>query len=258
MITDKSSKKEPLVTRIRMAGLNVKITHNYSNTERTTSKFVIPPQKEDPHYDISVEVTEEDIRVEEEKTVAEAKLEKLPTPHYPDSYLETTAVYRKIADKMPAFGGIVFHGSAVAVGNKAYLFAAHSGVGKTTHTRLWLKNIEGSYVVNGDKPILRVMDGVVYACGTPWMGKEKLGVAKNVPLEAIVFLSRGKQNEIAEVPLSVVLPRLIEQTYRSPDPAVLSQTLDVIKQIASRVRFYKLSCNMDPEAALICYKGLTK
>ena len=29
------------------------------------------------------------------------------------------------------------------------------GVGKTTHTKLWLDNIPGSFVVNGDKPLIR-------------------------------------------------------------------------------------------------------
>ena len=244
-----------MTTIFTMAGLTVRVQHQYDDILGVSSRFAV--SGEDVTPDISVEITDEDIRAEEQKTVAEAILEQIPVVHYPDSYLETTAIYRKIADKLPAFGGVVFHGSAVAVGEKAVLFAAHSGVGKTTHTRLWLDQIPGSYVVNGDKPVIRLFDGTPYVCGTPWMGKEKLGCTDNVPLRAIVFLSRGEQNTIEEVPVASVLPRLIEQTYRSPDPLALSQTLAVLKHVCSSVRFYKLTCNMEPDAAKICFEGIS-
>lgn len=151
----------------------------------------------------------------------------------------------------------MFHGSAVAVGECAYLFAARSGVGKTTHTRLWLNNIDGCFVVNGDKPILRIMDAGVYVCGTPWKGKERLGCNKMVPLKAICLLRRGEKNEIREIPFSEAFSDLLNQTYHPEDHTSLLDTLDFLKQLGGLVRFYRLTCNMEDDAAITAYEGLT-
>lgn len=46
----------------------------------------------------------------------------------------------KIADivtAVPSSGGFYLHSSAVELDGRAYLFSGKSGVGKSTHTRLW-------------------------------------------------------------------------------------------------------------------------
>ena len=64
------------------------------------------------------------------------------------------------------FGGFMLHSSAVVVDGKAYLFSANCGTGKSTHTKLWL-NLFGdqAYILNDDKPALRLEDGTWYAYG---------------------------------------------------------------------------------------------
>ena len=91
-----------------------------------------------------VETRPEDIRFEQEKSLREAALEGKPAFLYPEPYLETLAVYRKIAARMPEYNAWLMHGSAVAVGAEAFLFTAPSGTGKTTHTRLWLEQVPGA------------------------------------------------------------------------------------------------------------------
>ena len=56
---------------------------------------------------------------------------------YPRSaiQLEEQWFYRQIAERLPEYGAMLFHGSAVAVDGAAYLFTAPSGIGKSTHTR---------------------------------------------------------------------------------------------------------------------------
>lgn len=48
--------------------------------------------------------------------------------------------------------GLSIHASAVVSDGKAYLFLGKSGTGKSTHARLWLKNIPGSHLLNDDNP----------------------------------------------------------------------------------------------------------
>ena len=201
----------------------------------------------------TVHITEQDIRDEREKSMAECAREGIPYPGFTPAELESTAVCRRIAAKLPEYDALVFHGSAVAVGDRAFLFAAKSGTGKTTHTGLWLKNIPGSYVVNGDKPILRIIDGRPCVCGTPWMGKEKYGCSRIVPLSAVCFLNRESGNRIGRIGLAEAFPRLIAQSYRPDNAAMLEKTLSLLKTIGQSVPLYDLFCNMDDAAAILSY-----
>ena len=239
-------------TRIFMAGLNIQIDHLYHMFADSAKDYLTEAES----CDFAVSVTEDDLAAEQIKTAREYILEGKQPLCFPPEVLEVTAVHRKIAERLPQYDAVVFHGSVVAVGEKACLFTAKSGVGKTTHSRLWLQEIAGSYIVNGDKPVLRVLDGKVMACGTPWRGKEGLGCSRMVPVEAVCLLGRGEENSIREISFAEALPVLIEQTYRSAGREVMDATLGVLKTIGQSVRFYRLSCNMEPEAAHVAYEGI--
>ena len=88
----------------------------------------------------------------------ERELDKLGD--FDDSYYETLAVYRAIAEGLPVHGRLLVHGSAVAIEGRAWLFMAASGTGKSTHTRWWRTEFadERPYMVNDDKPIIRLFD----------------------------------------------------------------------------------------------------
>ena len=210
----------------------------------------------DEPADMRVVVTQDDINYERIVNIREAQIEGIPAIDYQDSYLETLAVYRKIVTKMLEFDSFLMHGAVVAVGDKAWLFTAPSGTGKTTHINLWLKNIQGSYVVNGDKPIIQIGDEcTVY--GTPWAGKEGMNRNMGVKLCGIVILNRGVENRIEKVPMTRVLPTLIQQSYRPKDKAGLEKTLELLSLLGRKVPLYQLYCNMNPEAALIAYNTLS-
>ena len=87
--------------------------------------------------DISVEISKDNIEFERRKSEEEDIFEGKEVRKFSDEYLETLAVYRKIAEELIENKTILFHGSVVAVDGKGYLFAAKSGTGKSTHTRLW-------------------------------------------------------------------------------------------------------------------------
>ena len=235
---------------IKLAGIPVEIH----------TLYMLPSSIEDYETEekpaFTVRITQQDIEKERAKSMAECAYEGIVYPDYSPAELESTAVYRKIAMKLPEYDAFVFHGAAVAVGEKAYLFTAPSGTGKTTHTNLWLKNIAGSYVVNGDKPILRIIGGKSFVCGTPWMGKEGCGRNRIVPLSAICFLNRGTENRIEKIRFTQAFPRLIGQSYRPDNAVSLAKTLELLKSIGQSIPLYELYCNMDDEAALISYGGM--
>ena len=234
-----------------LAGINIAVTSIFDEVYDFCRDYLT-----DKPADITVTVTPEDILHERKVNVHEAQIEGIPVVEYPDSYLETLAVYRKIAKKLLDYDTFLMHGAVVAVGDKAWLFTAPSGTGKTTHINLWLKNIPNSYVVNGDKPLIHIGDEcTVY--GTPWAGKEGMNRNTCVKLCGIVFLNRGKDNHIEQVPMSQVLPVLIQQSYRPGDRAGLEKTLVLINRIGRKIPMYQLYCNMNDEAALTAYNVLS-
>lgn len=207
--------------------------------------------------DFSVQVTQSDIDFEREKSKQEDIKENIPIRHFSDDYLETLAVYRKIADEMLEYNTILFHGSVVSVDNIGYLFTAKSGTGKSTHTNLWREFFkERAVMVNDDKPLLRVTENGVTAYGTPWNGKHRLSTNIGVPLNAICVLERSDENHIQKVTAESVYNMLVQQVYRPQNPQKLLKTLQLIDVLADSVKLYRLGCNMDISAAETAYNGM--
>ena len=206
--------------------------------------------------DLFAQTTQADIDLEREKSAREDMIEGCAVRVYSDGYLETLAVYRKIAEKMPDYDTFLFHGSCVSVDGAAYLFTAKSGTGKSTHTRLWRELLgDRAVMVNDDKPLIRVNeDGSAVAYGTPWDGKHRLSSNISVLLRAICILERSTDNSIREITKAEALPMLIQQAYRPADPVALAKTLALIDRL--NVRLYRLSCNMDISAATLSYENM--
>lgn len=203
-----------------------------------------------------VTVTRTDIDYEREKSIREAIAEGTPIYDYSDSYLETLAVYRKIVSGMLAYNTYLMHGAVVGVDDKSFLFTAHSSVGKTTHIKLWLENIPGAYIINGDKPLIRFFDSRFETCGTPWAGKE--GMQKNtiVPLHAVCLLERGEVNSIERVSFMDCYDTLLQQSYRPSNSEEMQKTLELISKLGKTIPIYRLKCTTEPEAAWVAYKGM--
>ena len=239
---------------IKLAGLLIEINSIHDEIYKMCKDYLA----EGEPADFTVTTSETDIAFEREKSIREAILEHLKPTIYPDPYLETLAVYRKIAVEMLKHDTFLMHGSVVAVSGEAFLFTAPSGTGKTTHTRLWLENIPGAYVVNGDKPLVRVRDGFTEACGTPWAGKEAMNTNVIVPLKAICLLTRGEKNTIREMSFLEAYPHLFQQIYRPTEAETVKKTMELIRRLGESVRIYLLACNMEPEAALVAAEAMMR
>lgn len=170
-----------------------------------------------------------DIAFERDCSVKEAEREGRADGMYSDAYLETLAVYRRIAERMLAYDTLLFHGSVIAVDGAGYLFTAKSGTGKSTHTRLWREQFgDRAVMVNDDKPLLKVTENGVTAYGTPWDGKHRLSTNCSVPLKAICILTRSEENHIEEISPGDAYQMLLQQTYRPKNGAFMLQTLKLI------------------------------
>lgn len=178
--------------------------------------------------------------------------------NHADGYYESIIAYRKIAERLPDYDAFLFHGSVISYRDRAYVITANSGVGKTTHTRLWLSEFQGeAHVLNGDKPIIRIMDGKAYACGTPWQGKENYGCNEILELSGISFLERGEVNRAKDITPTEAVTRFMSQIYLpKSNLAVLSKTMRLADRVIRSTHLVALECNMNPEAAHVCRAAL--
>ncbi|MBQ9106517.1 MAG: hypothetical protein IJY56_01345 [Clostridia bacterium] len=170
-------------------------------------------------------------------------------------YLSTGSdFYRQLLD----FNGMMLHASAVAVDGRAYLFSADSGTGKSTHTALWLQLFgDRAFILNDDKPALRLENGVWYAYGTPWSGKHDISADIRLPVAGIAMLERAEKNSIEPFGGFEVIQRLFKQLNRPMDVDCREKLLELLDRLLSDVPVWRLRCNTSPDAARVAYKSMS-
>lgn len=238
---------------MEIAGHTAAVTAMYDSTRDHCGNYLCQKTAE-----FSLVITPSDIAFEREKSAREEALEGLPHRPFPDPYLETIALQRKLAETLFDNDILLFHGSALAVDGTAYLFTAKSGTGKSTHARLWRETLgHRAVMVNDDKPFLHLGTDIVRVCGSPWNGKHGLGSNISVPLKAICILQQGKENHIWPITPAEALPFLIQQSNRPQAAARMPKYLELIDRLSRNVEFYRLTCNMDPSAAILSYTAMS-
>lgn len=160
--------------------------------------------------------------------------------------------------KLLNFGGMLLHASAVEKDGYAYLFSAKSGTGKSTHTHLWLETLENVHMINDDKPALRKIDGRFYACGTPFSGKNDESSNICVPVRAIIFLERAKENSIERILPKEAIPLFMSQTLRPSKETQMLKMLEVLDSVLKAIPVFKLKCNISREAVFTAFEGINK
>ena len=185
--------------------------------------------------------------------------ERKKNPGFPDYIIENTCIYRNICHEMLKFNAIFIHSAAICVDNEAYLFSANSGTGKTTHINLWLAKFgDRAFIINGDKPILRMINDTIYAYGTPWCGKELQNKNVRVPLKSICILERGSENIIEPANKNEAAIFLLSQTTRPKDKFLAELMLEKLEMLVNSVPIYNLHCNMEKEACEVSYNAMSK
>ena len=157
-------------------------------------------------------------------------------------------------------GTLEMHSSVIKRGGYGYMFLGKSGTGKSTHSSLWLKYLEGSELLNDDNPILRVgEDGVARVYGSPWSGKTPCYKNDSVPVGAIVRLNQYPENRIAR--------NSIVEAYAAVYPScsgfrAVKEMADgmhsTIEKVVLSVPCYTLDCLPDEAAARLSCETISR
>ena len=227
----------------RIADLNVLMSPNFNTLKKQSEyykeSFIKP--------DFTINVTDDEIK--------DFNLKHKHLTLDDCEYLLTGVFfYRKLIE----YSGIILHSSAICMDNRAYLFSAPSGIGKSTHAALWQRYFgeENAIIINDDKPAIRYIDDKFYAFGTPWSGKTDKNKNIKVPIKGICFLNRAEENKIQEMSSKSALFPLLDQTLRPVKQAEIDMFSSIVSMIIDKIPIYKLSCNMDVSAVETAYRKL--
>ena len=169
------------------------------------------------------------------------------TPAYPaDLTMQGIAPPGHILDHLLIFalsvaavgkGILLIHASTIRYRGKAVMFLGESGTGKSTHSRMWLENIEGSTLLNDDAPAVRISAD---------------------PLAALVRIRRAPYNQITRLntlqAFGAVLPSCLPTLQQ--DDRMLDILCDALSHMLSAVPVYTLDCLPNADAARVSSEAL--
>lgn len=233
---------------IKIANLHIKISCFYETSRKYCENYIDLDSKE---YDFEINISKNDLNY---------ILSLLNKGNYTeidkqDSNLEILSIHRKISKKLCEYGKFVIHGAAISYKNKGYLFIAPSETGKTTHIKLWEKNLDGVCIVNGDKPIVSIENGETYIYGSPWSGSERYNTNTKVKLDSIVILKQSHTDRIVEINQNEFFNEILDKVYYSDDKV---KSLELVDKAFKDYKIYKLECTMNDSAFEVAYNRLVE
>ncbi len=229
----------------RFAGLVVEMSPQYPTLLKQASPYILQAQDAKPN-----------ITIRPDEGYIESIIQA--APYFSADMAEYcrfgTLFYRALL----AFDGMMLHSSAVVLDQKAYLFSAPSGTGKSTHTSGWIRRFGNrSFILNDDKPAIRFHNGVLYAYGTPFSGKSDLSRNAMAPVAGICMLERGNHNQIKRISAEQALTLIYEQTIRRLTRDEGTRMLETLVKVVCSTPLWKMRCNVSAEAVDLSYRAMS-
>lgn len=237
------------MTIYKIAGMNIAVSPRYDYTREYLSEY----ETDEKEYELAVTVTDEMIAYEQSLNVA------IHGDQLADALCEAVAILRVICVYIIDKGGFFLHCSCLKFEDKAIIFTAPSGTGKSTHARLWREYFgEKVEMINDDKPIVRDQGGRFIIYGTPWNGKHRIGSNISAPIGAVFFLEQAKENKTERIDSVTALTLLLQQTVIPETKGALQNLLDMLTRIIETVPMYKLYCDISYEAVEAAFQAAVK
>lgn len=146
------------------------------------------------------------------------------------------------------FHALVLHSSHIAVNGKGLVFSAPSQTGKSTQAELWRK-YENAVVLNGDRSVLRKIDGIWQVCGCPMCGTSNIHKQGKEPLSNIVMLAQGPENRIRKISGIEAFKQVYPQiTVQSWDRKLFEQTMELLNDLLEEIPVWHYTCTKEYEA----------
>ena len=123
--------------------------------------------------------------------------------------------------------GIILHASALVRRGRAHAFTGPSGSGKTT---IALLSPENELITDELMILRRNPQGVVEACGTPFIGESLVsGLSVRKPLRRLFFLVQAPENRVAPLSAGRAMTTMMGQVmFFDRSPLMVNRMLDLL------------------------------
>lgn len=156
------------------------------------------------------------------------------------------------------FNAFILHSSFIKWQDKAILFTAPSGTGKSTQADLWKKN-ENAEVINGDRSGIRKMDGKWTAYGLPIAGSSGIYKNKKAEISHIIILKQGKENKLTKLSSREAFIKIYSETLvHTWDKEFQENIINMITDVVQNLRIYQYECLPDKSAVEFLKKQVIK
>lgn len=158
---------------------------------------------------------------------------------------------------LTALGAISLHSSFITHCGQAILFSAPSGTGKSTQAALWEQYAHAEQI-NGDRSVIRCVDGVWTAFGFPFAGSSGIYKNKSAPIRAIVVLRQAQDNTIERLGASEAFRLLYSETaIQRWNTQGHAAAVDLLIRLSAAVPVYRLCCTPDARAVALLQQTLS-
>ena len=170
-------------------------------------------------------------------------LVQLKSSQYPNkigthTVLDTLTVEHLVAKN----DGFILHCSYIDYHGKAILFTAPSETGKSTQADLW-HQYRNADIINGDRAVIRCIDGKLYAEGFPYSGSSNYCENRSLPLCAIVYLGQAPVTSIRKLRGYEAFAKIWEGiSVNTWDKEDMDAVSSLTASIAETIPVYHLPC----------------
>ena len=150
---------------------------------------------------------------------------------------------------------LTFHSCVVEQGGRGFLLAGASGVGKSTHARLWREH-KNALILNSDRGCCYMQRGKWQAFGTPWCGTGGEQINRQVPVQALVVLRQGDYNRVTPLSGQEKLMEVMPQVFVGWDSILQEKMITLLGDFLEAVPVLRLECTPDARAVDALYDYL--
>ncbi len=155
-------------------------------------------------------------------------------------------------------GMTAIHSASILYKDKAWLFSAPSGTGKSTHANLWREYLQVP-TINGDLNLLAMDGNTPVVHGIPWCGTSATFDTKTHDLGGIILLRQAPFDHITELTADEK-QLLVSQRFISPSWTVelFEKSLNLAGTITKNCLVCRFSCTKDKSAMDIMKNRIDK
>jgi hypothetical protein len=151
---------------------------------------------------------------------------------------------------LPRNNTLMLHASGVINSERAYLFVAPSGGGKSTIANLAIR--KGFAVLNDDKIIIHCQEALSRIYGNPWHGDVREVSSCSSVINEVFFIKVSDFNQIKRISKTEAIVEFIKNSFCLPlDGKMVKDRLDICYRLANNLCCYSL--NFRPDMSIWSY-----